>query len=314
MTGPSASTGRQLAAGAKLYLAQKGDIAGGKKIELIIKDDDGVADQTKRFAQELVVNNKVSVLAGFGLTPLALAAGPVATQAKVPAVIMVAGTAMIVDRSPYFVRTSDTLPQNTMPMAIWAAKNGIKTVVTLVSDYGPGLDSEKAFKTWFEKNGGRVVGQLHAPLLNPNFAPFLQKAKDLNRGALFLFVPSGQGAVRMKQVVDRGLTPGRSLRERRPNKLSDPKRGLILRHRHPAVYFPILIMLLLLPLVFCGVAFEFRFKRPLLRWFWDRAFCGGSALATFAQGVVLGTSSRDLRSPGASSRARRSIGSRHSRC
>jgi branched-chain amino acid transport system substrate-binding protein len=203
MTGPSASTGREIEAAVKLYMQQNGDKAAGKKIEVITRDDTGQADITKRLAQELVVNEKVAVIAGFGLTPLALAAGPIATQAKVPAVIMAAGTSMIIDQSPFFVRTSFTLPQNTTPMAEWAAKNGIKKVVTLVSDYGPGIDAEKAFKDKFTADGGQVLDSLRAPLRNPEFAPFLQKAKDLKPDALFLFVPSGFGASLMKQVSER---------------------------------------------------------------------------------------------------------------
>ena len=205
MTGPSASTGRQIEAGVRLWMAQNGTTVAGKKIEIIIKDDTGAADQSKRLATELVVNDKVAFLAGFGLTPLALAVGPVASQAKVPAVIMAAGTSTIVASSPYFVRTSFTLPQNTAPMAQWSAANNIKTVVTLVSDYGPGLDSEKAFKAEFEGKGGKVLDTLRAPMMNPEFAAFLQKAKDLKPDALFLFVPSGQGASLMKQVGEREL-------------------------------------------------------------------------------------------------------------
>ncbi len=205
MTGASASTGRQIEAAAKLFIAQNGNKVAGKTIELIVKDDQGTADMSKRLAQELVVNDKVSILGGFGLTPLALAVGPVATQAKVPAIIMAAGTSMIVDQSPFFVRTSFTLPQNTTPIAVWSAKNGIKKVVTLVSDFGPGLDAEKSFKAGFEANGGQVIEQLRAPLANPDFAAFLQKAKDLKPDAVFLFVPSGQGATLMKQVAERGL-------------------------------------------------------------------------------------------------------------
>ncbi len=203
MTGPSASTGREIEAAVKLYMQQNGDKVAGKKIEVITRDDTGQADITKRLAQELVVNDKVAVIAGFGLTPLALAAGPIATQAKVPAVIMAAGTSMIVEQSPFFVRTSFTLPQNTVPMADWAAQNGIKKVVTLVSDYGPGVDAEKAFKDRFTAAGGQVLDSLRAPLRNPEFAPFLQKAKDLKPDALFLFVPSGFGASLMKQVAER---------------------------------------------------------------------------------------------------------------
>jgi branched-chain amino acid transport system substrate-binding protein len=203
MTGQQASTGRQLEAGVKAYMAQHGDKVAGKKIEVIIKDDTGVADISKRLAQELVVNDKVSVLGGFGLTPIAMAVGPVATQAKVPAVIMTAATSVVVEQSPYFVRVGRTMPQMTFPIADWAAKNGIKSAVTLVSDYAPGIDAEKFFKQRFEENGGKVLDALRAPLASPDFAAFLQKAKDLKPDALFLFVPSGQGATLMKQVIDR---------------------------------------------------------------------------------------------------------------
>ena len=203
MTGPSASTGREIEAAIKLYQAMNGTTAAGKKVEIILKDDTGVADITKRLAQELIVNDKVAVIAGFGLTPLALAAAPLATQAKVPEIVMAAGTATITEASPFIVRTSFTLPQVTVPIADWAAKNGIKKVVTLVADYGPGIDAEKAFKEKFAAVGGEVLESLRAPLRNPEFAPFLQKAKDLKPDALFLFVPSGQGAQLMKQVADR---------------------------------------------------------------------------------------------------------------
>jgi branched-chain amino acid transport system substrate-binding protein len=204
MTGPFASTGRQIEAAAKLYMQQHGDTVAGKKVQLIIKDDTGVADVTKRLAQELIVQDKVPVLAGFGLTPLALATAPLATQAKVPAVVMAAATSTITEASPYIVRTSFTLPQVTVPMADWAAQNGIKKVVTLVSDYGPGIDAEKAFSGAFTAKGGQVES-LRVPLQNPDFSPFLQKVADAKPDALFVFVPSGVGAQFMKQFVERGL-------------------------------------------------------------------------------------------------------------
>jgi branched-chain amino acid transport system substrate-binding protein len=204
MTGPFASTGRQIEAAVKLYMQQKGDTVAGKKIQLIVKDDTGVADVTKRLAQELIVNDKITVMAGFGLTPLALAPAPLATQAKVPAVVMAAATATITEASPYIVRTSFTLPQATVPMADWAAQNGIKKVATLVSDYGPGIDAEKAFTSAFTAKGGQVEN-LRVPLANPDFSPFLQKVADAKPDALFVFVPSGIGAQFMKQFVERGL-------------------------------------------------------------------------------------------------------------
>ncbi len=204
MTGPFASAGWQIGGAAKLYMQQQGDTVAGKKIQLIVRDDTGVADVTRRLAQELIVNDKVSVLAGFGLTPLALATAPLATQGKVPTVVMAAATATITEASPYIVRTSFTLPQATEPMADWAAKNGMKKVVTLVSDYSPGVDAEKAFTGAFTKAGGQVES-LRVPLANPDFSPFLQKVADAKPDALFVFVPSGVGAQFMKQFVERGL-------------------------------------------------------------------------------------------------------------
>ena len=205
MTGQQASTGRQIEAAARLYMTQNGDTVAGKKIELIVKDDTSVPDVTKRLAQELVVNDKVNVLAGFGITPSALATAPIATQSKTPQVVMAAATSSITQASPYIVRTSFTLPQAAVGLADWAPKNGIKKVVTLVSDYGPGIDAEKYFKERFVFNGGQVTDTLRVPLRNPDFAPFLQKVRDLKPDALFVFVPSGAGAAVMKQFLERGM-------------------------------------------------------------------------------------------------------------
>jgi len=205
MTGPFASTGRQIDGAVKLWMQQNGSTVAGKKIEVIVKDDAGTADTTRRLAQELVVNDKVQLLAGFGLTPLALATAPIATQAKVPMIVMAAATSSVVDQSPMIVRSGFTLPQITAPLADWAAKNNIKKVVTLVSDYGPGIDAETAFKTRFTAAGGQVSESLRVPLRNPDFAPFLQKVKDDQPNAVFVFVPSGVGAIFMKQFVERGF-------------------------------------------------------------------------------------------------------------
>jgi branched-chain amino acid transport system substrate-binding protein len=205
MTGPFASTGKQIEAAVKLYVAQNGATVAGKKVEVILKDDASAPDQTKRIAQELVVNDKVNVLAGFGLTPLALATAPIATQSKTPQVVMAAATSSITQASEYIVRTSFALPQAAVSMADWAPKNGIKKVVTLVSDYGPGIDAEKYFKDRLLFNGGTVVESLRVPLRNPDFAPFLQKVRDAKPDALYAFVPSGAGAALMKQFIERGM-------------------------------------------------------------------------------------------------------------
>jgi branched-chain amino acid transport system substrate-binding protein len=205
MTGQQATTGRQIDAAVKLWMAQNGDTVAGRKIELIVKDDTSLPDVTRRVAQELVVNEKVDVLAGMGITPSALAVAPIATQSKTPLVVMAAATSSITEASPYVVRTSFTLPQASVAMGDWAPKNNIKTVVTLVTDYGPGIDAEKYFSERFQFNGGKVIDKLRVPLRNPDFAPFLQKVRDLKPDALFVFVPSGAGAAVMKQFGERGM-------------------------------------------------------------------------------------------------------------
>jgi branched-chain amino acid transport system substrate-binding protein len=205
MTGPFASTGKQIEAAVRLYMAQNGSTVAGKKVELILKDDTAAPDVTKRLAQELVVNEKVNVLAGFGLTPLALATAPIATQSKTPLVVMAAATSSITQASPFIIRTSFTLPQAAVALGDWAPKDNIKRVVSLVSDFGPGIDAEKYFKDRFTFNGGQVVETLRVPMRNPDFAPFLQKVRDIKPDALYVFVPSGAGTALMKQFAERGL-------------------------------------------------------------------------------------------------------------
>ncbi|WP_293859907.1 ABC transporter substrate-binding protein [uncultured Alsobacter sp.] len=244
MTGPSSTTGIQQQAAAKLFMQLNGSTVAGKKVELIVKDDTGNADITKRLAQELVVNDKVNVLMGFGLTPLALAVAPIATQAKVPQVVTAAATAIITEQSPYIARTSFTLPQATVPMAEWAFKNGIKSVVTLVTDYGPGIDAEKAFAERFAKDGGKVIESLRTPLRAPDFAPFLQRVKDAKPDAVFVFVPSGFGATFMKQFAERELdkagikliATGDVTDDDQLNAMGDAALGVINTHHYSAAH------------------------------------------------------------------------------
>jgi branched-chain amino acid transport system substrate-binding protein len=205
MTGQQQSTGKQIAAGIKLYMAQNGDTIAGKKIELLVKDDGAVPDNTKRIAQEMIVNDKVAFLAGFGVTPAALSVAPLSAESKTPEIVTAAGTSIITEKSPYIARTSFTLAQSAVPMADWAAQNGIKKVVSMVSEYGPGIDSENSFKAEFTAKGGQILDTIRFPLANPDFAPFLQKAADQKPDAIFVFVPSGQGGIFMKQFVERGL-------------------------------------------------------------------------------------------------------------
>ncbi|MFZ6649740.1 ABC transporter substrate-binding protein [Undibacterium sp. TJN25] len=206
-SGPFADYGKQIEGGIKAYMRQNGDKVAGKKIEIIIKDTTGPApDVAKRLAQELVVRDKVDFLAGFGLTPEALAVAPIAEQAKKPMIIMNAATSIITTKSNYIARFSMTLPQVSGPMATWAVKNNIKKVVTLVADYGPGIDAETAFKTNFIGGGGSVLESIRVPLRNPEFAPFIQRIKDAKPEAVFIFVPAGeQGVAFMKGYRERGL-------------------------------------------------------------------------------------------------------------
>ncbi len=206
MSGPFASTGRQIDAATRAWLKLHGEVHAGRKLEILLRDDGGTQpDTTRRLAQELVVRDKVKTLAGFGLTPLALASAPIATEAKVPMIVMAAATKIIPERSPYIVRTSFSLPQATAPMAEWAARNGIRSVATMVTDFAPGHDAEGVFKARFTAAGGAVPLELRTPLRNPDYAPFLQRVKDAKPDALFIFCPSGEGAAIMKQFQERGL-------------------------------------------------------------------------------------------------------------
>ena len=205
MTGQQASTGKQIKAAVDLFQKEHGTTVAGKKIEVILRDSASVPDNTKRLAQELIVNDKVNIIAGFEITPAALAIAPLATEAKVPAIVMAAGTSIITERSPYIARTSFTVAQSCVIIADWAAKNGIKKVVTIVSDYAPGADAQNSFSEKFTAGGGQVIEAIKVPLANPDFAPFLQRAADAKPDAIFIFVPSGQGGTFMKQYVERGL-------------------------------------------------------------------------------------------------------------
>jgi branched-chain amino acid transport system substrate-binding protein len=244
MTGPFTSTGKQLLAGARLYMEQNGDMVAGRKIELVVRDDTGNAEMTKRLSQELIVRDRVSMLAGFGLTPGALAVAPLATEAKVPQIVLMAATSIITERSPFIVRTSFSIPQTTVPIADWAAQNGMKRVVTLVSDFAPGIDVETQFKTRFEAAGGQVLASLRVPLANPDFSPFLQRVIDLKPDALFAWVPAGVGAPFMRQFVERGLdksgirfiAEGSLTEDDVVNQMGDAALGVVTTHHYSTAH------------------------------------------------------------------------------
>jgi branched-chain amino acid transport system substrate-binding protein len=205
LTGGLAPVGKQVQAGIQLYMSQHGSNTAGKKIDLIIKDDAGVPDNSKRLAQELIVNERVGVI-GSALTPSAMAIGPLSTQGKTANVVMVSGTSGVINpNNPYMVRTSFTLGQQSAIVGEWAAKNGSKKTVIVQSDWAPGAEAAAVFNDAFTKAGGQVLDTIKVPLQNPDFSPFLQRARDLSPDTLFVFVPAGQAGTFAKQFTERGL-------------------------------------------------------------------------------------------------------------
>jgi branched-chain amino acid transport system substrate-binding protein len=204
LTGTLADAGKQVVAGARLYMSQHGDTVAGKRVELILKDDTSSAETGKRLIQEAIVKDRIDILAG-GPTAGLMAAAPVITEAKKPTVIMLSSTSAVIDKSSYFVRTSCTLSQSAAILADWAAKNGLKKVVTLVSDFSPGLEAEATFKARYLAAGGEIAESIRVPLKNPDFSPFLQRARDVEPQAIFVFIPSVQAVGLAKQFAERGL-------------------------------------------------------------------------------------------------------------
>ena len=245
-SGVAADYGKQMEAGARAWLRIHGDTIAGRKVELIVRDTTGPNPEiAKRLAQELVTRDKVDFLAGFGFTPEALAAAPIATEAKTPMVVMNAASSVVTTRSPYIARFSMTLQQVSAPMAQWAAKNGIKRVYTLVADYAPGIDSEEAFKRAFTAAGGQVVDSVRTPLRNPEFAPYVQRIKDAKPEAVFMFVPAGEQSIAfMKAFEERGLAKegikviatGDLTDDNVLNNMGEPVAGVITSHHYSAYH------------------------------------------------------------------------------
>ena len=245
-SGPQATYGPQMEAGMKAWLKIHGDTIAGRKVVILPRDNAGPnPENAKRLSQELVTRDKVDFLAGYGFTPDAMAAAPIATEAKVPMVVMNAASSVVTTKSPYIVRLSMTLPQVSAPMGTWAAKNGIKKVYTLVSDYAPGIDSEGAFKKAFEAGGGQVVDSVRVPLRNPEFAPYVQRIKDAKPDAVFMFVPAGEQSIAfMKAFEERGLSKagikviatGDLTDDEVLNTMGDAVLGVITSHHYSAAH------------------------------------------------------------------------------
>ncbi len=208
-SGQFADTATQIDDGIKLYLKQHGNKLGGMNVEIVRKDTGGINPPVaKRLAEELVTRDKVDILAGFALTPNALAAAEVSAQAKKFMVVMNAATAIITTKSPYMARTSFTVPQVNETLATWAEKNGDKSAYTMVTDYGPGIDAEGAFQKAFSAAGGKVLGSVRMAVQNPDFSAYVQRAKDLNPQSIFVMIPGGsQPGAFGKALAERGIDP-----------------------------------------------------------------------------------------------------------
>jgi branched-chain amino acid transport system substrate-binding protein len=209
-SGQFADTATQMDNAIKLYVRQNGETVAGKKIEIIRKDSGGIApDVAKRLAQELVTRDKVDIIGGLILTPNALAVGDVSAEAKKFTVIMNAATSIITTKSPYMARSSVTTPMLNQTLGTWAAKTrGIKKVYTMVSDYGPGHDGEGAFHLGIKEAGSEIIGSVRFPVANPDFSAFVQRAKDLNPEAIYIWIPGGaQPAAVGKALSERGIDP-----------------------------------------------------------------------------------------------------------
>ncbi len=243
-TGQFAQIGNHLVAGAKYYMQEHGAVVAGRKIELLIRDDGGQPDLAKRIAQEYIVNDKVAALAGFTFTPVALAVAPLSAQARIPQIVMGAGTSIITERSPYIARTFFTIAQATVPLAQWAAKSNLKRIVTLVSDYAPGHDAEKVFGEEFRKAGGEIIATLRVPVQSPDFSPYLQRAREASPEAIFVFIPGNQAGAFARQYVERGLNTwgiqligtGDMTDDDLLNPMGDSAIGIITAHQYSAAH------------------------------------------------------------------------------
>ena len=243
MTGTLASAGQQVVAGARLYIRQHGDTVAGKRIELIVKDNASSGETGKRLIQELIINEKVDVIGG-GQTADLLPSASLLNEAEKPAVIMISSTTAVVEKSPYFVRTSGTLAQSSAIMADWAIRNGLGKAVTLVTEFAPGLEAEETFTNNFKAAGGQIAEMIRVPLRSPDFAPFLQRVRDAAPQAVFVFIPSVQAAAFAKQFVERGLDkagikligPGDLTDDEALSNMGDAMLGAVTAHFYSAAH------------------------------------------------------------------------------
>lgn len=206
-SGPFGLFGKNFKQGIEAFQAKTGKSVKGHDVEFVYRDLEAVDPaKAKALAQELIVKDRVQYLAGAYFTPDALAIATVLDQGKVPFVVLNAATSVITEKSPLIARTSFTMWQNTVPAAQVALEKGVKKVVIAVSDYGPGLDAEAAFKKTFEAGGGQVVDAIRMPIRTTDFGPIMGRAKETGADAVFAFLPSGPPTLAfVKAFIDNGL-------------------------------------------------------------------------------------------------------------
>ena len=204
-SGPNAQLGQQVDRGFELYQKLNAGGTGGHKIEIIKRDSTGPKpDVAKRLATELITRDKVDIVAGVVYSNNAFAISDVTRKAKVPLLIMNAGTAAITTRSPYTARVSFTMWQAAYPLGTYAyEKMKIRTAAVAYANYSPGKDSKNAFTKAFTAAGGKVVADIPFPFPKiPDFTPFLQSVKDAKPDALYVFIPAGKWATGVMKTYD----------------------------------------------------------------------------------------------------------------
>jgi branched-chain amino acid transport system substrate-binding protein len=206
-SGPFAIFGQEEDAAIAAYQKEHGDVVAGRKIVLLKRDTTGPnPDVVHRVVQELIARDKVELITGLDYTPNAMAAGVVSNQTHTPVLIVNAATTRILDRAPYMVRFGFTTSQVAVPYGRWAVAHGYKRVFAIYTDYGPGIEAGAAFKKSFTGAGGTLVGEVKPPLRSPDYSAYVQRAKDANPQAIFIFAPAGEHPQAfLKAYTDSGL-------------------------------------------------------------------------------------------------------------
>jgi len=206
-SGAGGTAGKEFNDVLAVFQKQHGDTIAGRKVEIISRDDGGIApDNAKRLAQELIVQEHVDLIGGLIFTPNAVAVGTVSTQAKMPVFIMNATTSNIMAKNPYMSRYSMTATQVTVPLAKYAYKSGMRNMYVVFMDYGPGIDSGQTFENTFTAEGGKIAGEIRVPVLATDFSAYLQRVKDAHPDGLYVFLnASGSGTTFLKQAQSQGF-------------------------------------------------------------------------------------------------------------